>query len=117
MPKAKSEVVIPVLLVAVGAGWLMSSLDIFGGVDWAWSIGLGAAGVLWLVCGGINKGTVVIGPFLLIASALSVARQAGQLDFKIEVPCLVIALGVLSLVSTLSNLPSGLEGEKEDHKK
>ena len=114
MPKLKSEVVIPALLVAVGIGWLMASLGILPGVDWAWSIGLGAAGVLWLACGGINKGTIVIGPFLLIASALSVVRQTEQMKLEVEVPCLVIALGALLLVSTLSNLPSGLEDKKKE---
>ncbi len=113
MSKAKSEVVIPGLMLAVGVGWLINSLDIISGVDWAWSLGLGATGLLWLVCGGINKGTVVIGPFLLTASVLSIARQAGYLDFKVEAPVLVIALGALLLLASLSNLPTGLESHKK----
>ena len=116
MPKVKSEVVIPVLLIAVGVGWMMNSLDILPGVEWAWSIGLAAAGLLWLVCGGINKGTIVIGPFLLVASICSVARQTSILKIEVEMPCLVIALGGLLLISTLSKLPSGLEDEKKNDK-
>ena len=99
-------------MVAVGLGWLMNILEIIPGVDWAWSLGLGATGLLWLVCGGINKGTIVIGPFLLITSVLSIARQGGHLQFEVEVPLLIITLGALLLLSRLSNLPTGLENKK-----
>jgi len=116
MPKVKSEVVIPVLLIAVGVGWMMNSMGILPGVEWAWSIGLAAAGLLWMACGGINKGTIVIGPFLLVASICSVARQRGALEVKVEMPCLVIALGALLLISTLSGLPTGTENEKKDRR-
>lgn len=112
MSKAKAEVLIPGLIVAVGLGWLMNSLEIIPGVDWAWSLGLGGTGLLWLVCGGINKGTVVIGPFLMITSVLSIARQAGHLRFEVEVPLLIVTLGALLLLARLSNLPTGLEDKK-----
>ncbi len=46
MPKVKSEVGVPVLLIAVGVGWMMNSLGILPDVEWAWSIGLAAAGLL-----------------------------------------------------------------------
>ena len=112
MSKSKGEIVVPVLILAIGVGWLLKSLGVIPGVDWAWSLGLGVAGLLWLVCSGINKFTVVVGPFLLAASVLSIARQTGYLEFKTEVPMLVIALGALSLVSRLLNLPTGLENDK-----
>jgi hypothetical protein len=49
---------------------------------------------------------VVIGPFFLVASMLSVLRQTGRMDANVEVPCLVILFGVLLLVSQLSTLPT-----------
>ena len=107
--KSKTEIVAPVVLVAIGVGWLLSSLDIVSGVSWVWSLGLAAAGVLVLFSRGMNKGSIVIGPFLLVSAALSVFRQTGKLSLDVEVPLLFITLGVLLFVSRLSNLPSGIE--------
>ena len=112
MAKAKSEIAIPVVVLAVGIGWLVNSLAVIPNVDWIWSLGLGAAGALSLATGGINKGTAVIGPLLLMAAVLSVARQTGILELKLEVPLLVIVLGGLLLFSTLSNLPTGFDEKK-----
>lgn len=113
MSKAKGKVLIPGLILALGFGWLLNSLKIIPDVNWAWSLGLGATGVLWLVCEGINKATVVIGPLLLITSILSIARQQGCLEFEVEIPLLVITMGALLLLSKLSNLPTGLESDKK----
>ena len=107
----KSGVVVPILLVAVGVGWLLTNLGFVPGIEWAWSLGLIAGGILTLVIRGLNKGSIVIGPFLIICGLLSIARQSGMIDLKIEIPCLVIAIGALLLISRLSNLPSGLEGQ------
>ena len=114
MGKVKSEIAIPAVILAVGIGWLVNSLDVIPDVNWVWSLGLGAAGALVLATGGINKGTVVIGPLLLIVALLSVARQTGGLELKLEVPLLIIALGGLSLFSALSGLPTGFDEKKQD---
>lgn len=41
----------------------------------------------------------------MLASVASVARQTGRLGVDYEVPCLVIAAGVLVLVSHLAPVP------------
>ena len=112
MSQAKGKVLIPSLVLAVGVGWLMNSLKIIPDVNWVWSLGLGATGALWLVCEGINRATIVIGPFLLVTSVLSITRQQGYLDFDVEVPLLVITMGALLLLSKLLNLPTGLDGDR-----
>ena len=106
MLKGKIAVLVPILIITVGVGWLLNSLGALPGVNWAWTLLLGTVGLVTLATGGINKVTVVIGPFLLIASVLSVMRQTGRLSINVEVPCLVIALGVLLLISMLSSLPA-----------
>jgi hypothetical protein len=58
------------------------------------------------VLGGLNKVTVVVGPFFILASMLSVLRQSGQLSINIEVPILVIAVGILVLIARLPAIPA-----------
>jgi hypothetical protein len=55
--------------------------------------------------GGINRLTVVIGPFLLAASVCSVLRQTQRLPVDQEVPILTIILGVLWLLACLLRVP------------
>ena len=71
----------------------------------AWSIGLATVGILSVAVGGFNKVSIVTGPFLIIASVFSVMRQTGKINIVLEVPILVIVLGVLMLISQLSKLP------------
>jgi hypothetical protein len=99
------KLVVPVLIITVGVVWLLGVLKVLPDIDWLWTIGLAAAGILTMVLGGLNKLTVVIGPFLMVASACSIFRQTGRLAMDREIPVLVIVLGVLMLVSQLSRLP------------
>jgi hypothetical protein len=99
------KLVVPILVIVVGVTWLLNVLGIMPGVDWVWTVGLAAAGVLTLVVWGLNRITVITGPFLLAASVCALLRQTGRLAVDREIPILVIALGVLMLVSQLSRLP------------
>lgn len=88
---------LPVLLVIVGLGWLLSALGVMPQIDWLWVLGLAAAGVLALA-GGIDRLTLVIGLFFFVCSGLSVLRQMGKLSIEVELPILLLAIGVLSLL-------------------
>jgi hypothetical protein len=100
------SMIISLLVIAIGTAWLLNSMNIIPGVNWVWTIGLAAAGVLIIGLGGFNKLTVVVGPFLIVAAALSLMRQRGTLPVNRELPVLIIALGILMLFSQLSRLPS-----------
>lgn len=102
----KKSLIVPILLIAVGAGWLLNVVDVLPGVDWAWSLGLGAVGIMAFVLSGFDKFTVVVGPLFLLASTLSVMRQSGRLPLDVEVPVLVIFLGMLLLVARTSGVPN-----------
>lgn len=102
----KKQLLVPCLVILVGVGWLLNALDLFPAVDWVWTLSLAGAGALSLLLGGLNRLTIVVGPFLLVSAMCSIFRQTGQLALKFEMPILVIALGVLLLVSQLSNLPA-----------
>tara|TARA_R110002073_G_scaffold176633_2_gene334328 strand:- start:1651 stop:1980 length:330 start_codon:yes stop_codon:yes gene_type:complete len=86
-------------------GWLLSSLGLAPDINWIWTLGLAAAGLLPMVMHGIDKVTVAIGPFFLVASLLSVLRQSGRLHVDHEMPMLVILAGVLLLVARSSMIP------------
>ena len=105
MTPNKKSFILPLFMVAVGTGWLLTTLGVVPRVDWAWTLGLAVVGLLAFVLSGFDKVTVVIGPFFLIASLLSVLRQTDRLEWDIELPVLVIVAGLLLLVARLPSVP------------
>jgi len=105
MKPDKKTLIPPILLIAVGSGWLLTTLEVVPGVDWIWTLGLAGVGVLIFAVAGFDKVTFVVGPFLILASILSVLRQTGRLELDIEVPILVIVAGALMLVARSSLVP------------
>jgi hypothetical protein len=105
MASPRQSLLLPILLVIVGVGWLLTSLGVLPGIDWVWTSSLAAVGILPFVLSGIDKVTVVIGPFFLAASLLSVLRQSDRLPLNIEMPVLVILLGALLMVARMRAIP------------
>ena len=101
----RAPLVIPILIIVVGVGWLLTAQGFGPGINWVWTLGLGVIGILTLVLSGFDKVSVVLGPFFLLSSLLSVLRQTGNLGLDIEVPVLVITIGVLLLVAQLPAIP------------
>jgi len=89
----------PVGVLVLGGAWLMNAFEIVPDIDWIWTAGLAAAGVMTLMIAGLTRMTAVVAPWLLAASGCSILRQAGSLRIGYELPILVLALGVLWLVS------------------
>ena len=109
----KSALVIPILIITVGLGWLLTVQEIMPGVDWIWTLGLAAIGILALVVRGIDKRSVIIGPFCLTASVLSLLRQQEVVRVAQEGPILLIAYGVLLLIAQSPAIPASREPETE----
>ncbi len=101
----RTSLIVPVLLIAVGAGWLLATLGVAPNILWIWTLSLGAIGVLTFLVWGFDKVTVVIGPLFLLASVLSVLRQTNRLTLNVEIPLLIIATGVLLLAAHLPAVP------------
>lgn len=53
-PHTKKSVVVPILLITVGFGWLLTAQEVIPGVNWVWVLGLGIVGVLTFALGGVN---------------------------------------------------------------
>jgi hypothetical protein len=103
---SRAPLVIPILIIVVGVGWLFTAQRFGPGINWVWTLGLGVIGILtFVVSKGCDKVSVVIGPFFLLASLLSVLRQTGRLSLDLEVPVLVIGIGALLLVAQLPAIP------------
>jgi hypothetical protein len=111
--------VIPILLIVLGVGWLLTTMGIVPQVDWVWTLGVALVGILAFVLGGFDKVTFVVGTFFLLASLLSVLRQTGRLAVNIEIPVLVIAAGVLMLfaLSRFIPIPNWLEEPEQPQSK
>jgi len=105
MQNNKMSVIIPILMITVGIGWLLTVHQVMPGVDWVWILGLAVVGILAMVVGGINKVTLVVGPFLLICTVTSLLRQTGRLPVDTEVPSLVILAGLLGLAVRFLPVP------------
>ncbi|MBM4076415.1 MAG: hypothetical protein FJ267_12340 [Planctomycetes bacterium] len=105
MNPSKQSLILPFLLFTIGSGWLLTTLGVAPGINWIWTLGPAVTGVLVLVISGIDKFTVVVGPFFIVASCLSVLRQTGRLPSDIEAPFLVIVLGVLFFVIRMPVVP------------
>ena len=59
-------------------------------------------GGLTLLLGGLNKQTLVVGPFLVVCAGFAVARQSDWIRLSVEIPCLIISFGVIMLAVTLA---------------
>ena len=101
----KKSLVVPVLLITIGTGWLLMTLQVMPAIDWIWTLALAVVGLLTFAIGGLDKVSVVLGPFFLLASGLSILRQTGRLRLDIEIPVLVIVAGVLLLLARLPAIP------------
>ncbi|QDU00248.1 hypothetical protein [Gimesia aquarii] len=101
----KKTLILPLLIISIGIGWLLTTLGIVPGINWIWTLGLAVVGLLSFAVSGIDKSTVVIGPFFLISSCLSVLRQTGRITLDVEVPILVIVVGCLLLVARNKSIP------------
>lgn len=103
----KGPFVLSILIITVGVGWLLTTRGVGPGIDWVWTLGLGVIGILtFVVCGGVDKFSVALGPFFIVSSILSILRQTKTLDLDTEVPILVILIGILLMVAQMRAIPA-----------
>jgi len=105
MQADKRTLIVPILLIALGVGWLLTTLGVAPGVNWVWTLCLAVVGLLVFVVSGWDKFTAVVGPFFIVASCLSLLRQTGRLSADVELPILVVVLGVLLLIARNPAIP------------
>lgn len=102
----KSSLTAGVLMITLGLGQLLSAMGVVPEINWVWTMFLAAAGVLVFILGGVNKVTIVLGPFFLFGSILSILRETGRIEVNVELPMLVILIGILILIAHHPSLPA-----------
>lgn len=95
----------PVVLIVIGAAWLLHSLHLMPDIRWLWILGLAGAGIGILAIDGITKSSLVAGPMLILAGILSYCRQYHELGWRFIIPIMLIAAGILMLVSRSPSIP------------
>ncbi len=102
----KGPIALSIVIITVGVGWLLTSLGFGPGINWVWTLGLGVVGIFaFILSSGLDKVSVILGPFFLISSILSILRQTGHLGTDTEIPILVIVVGVLLLIAQMPFIP------------
>lgn len=105
MPNKNASLIVPILIITVGSGWLLTVLDVVPEINWVWTLALAVVGVCIFALCGYDKFSFVVGTFFLLASCLSLMRQTDRMPIKIEVPVLVISIGVLMLIARSDAVP------------
>lgn len=105
MKPDKTSLVLGVLMLAIGGGWLLTNLEVAPKIDWAWSLALFVIGLLAFLVSGLDKMSLVVGSLFLIAGVMSTARQLGWLSPNLETPLLVMLTGGLILLARMPVIP------------
>jgi membrane-bound ClpP family serine protease len=99
------EVIVPILLILLGGVWLLNNLNWLPDYYWFWTLGLIVGGIVLMVVEGITKSSIVMGPMLILVGVFSLLREGFAISWSIQLPILLMALGVLLLVSRLPSIP------------
>ena len=78
----RRTLLVPILLITVGTGWLLTTVGIAPDINWVWTLGIAICGVATFIACGFDKFSFVVGSFFLVTSLLSVLRQSGKLEFE-----------------------------------
>jgi hypothetical protein len=90
---------LPVTLIIVGLGWLLWEFRLFPDVDWIISLGFVVGGVAVLAIDGVNRNSVVIGPFLVALGVAWFLHDRYGMIWRLIIPALLVVLGLLMLIA------------------
>ena len=105
---------LPVTLIVVGLGWLLWEFRLFPDVDWIITLGFIAGGVLVLVLDGINRNSVVVGPFLVAVGVAWFMHDRYLTNWRLIVPVMLVVLGALMLIARSRHVPERSARAKPD---
>lgn len=96
---------LPVTLIVVGLGWLLWEFRLFPDIDWIISLGFVVGGIAVLAVDGINKNSVVLGPFLVAIGIAWFLHDRYYASWRLIVPALLVLLGFLMLLARSPRVP------------
>ena len=96
----------PILVIVFGLWWLLWKLEVLPSFGLLLGTGLILSGSIFWWAHGINKGTFTLGGFLILLGILRLLRHLHVLSsFSLELPILVIGLGILMLINRTWIIP------------
>ena len=96
----------PILVIVFGLWWLLWELEVLPSFGLLLGTGLILSGSIFWWAHGINKGTFTLGGFLILLGILRFLRHLHVIRlFSLELPILVIGLGMLMLINRTSIIP------------
>ena len=96
---------LPIVLVTIGAVWLIHVLGLLPDLRVVGAIALIIAGVAVLAIEGITKAAVVSGPMLIFGGAIWFAYDHDMIGRYVIAPSFLIVLGLCLFVSRLPSVP------------
>ena len=96
---------LPVTLIVVGLGWLLWELRLFPDVDWIISLCFIGAGIAVMAIDGINKNSIVVGPFLIAMGVAWLVHDRYGTHWRFIIPALLVLLGGLMLAARSPRIP------------
>lgn len=98
---------LPIALMLFGVAWLAREMGWFHQVHISVALALMVLGCAILVSEGINRSSIVSGPFLIYVGAAWLAHDQGYVAYQVVWPVGVIVLGVLLFIARLPSIPEG----------
>ena|SRR5690349_1990334 len=102
---AVKDASLPITLIVVGAIGLIWYFRWLPDIDWIISLGFIAGGILVLVVDGINRNSIVTGPFLISIGIAWWLRDRYSWSWQLIIPTLLVILGVLMLIARNPRIP------------
>jgi hypothetical protein len=96
---------LPITLIVVGVIGLIWYFRWLPDIDWIIALGFIAGGVAVLVVDGINKNSIVSGPFLIAVGIAWALRDQYRISWSLIIPALLVLLGVLMLIARNPKIP------------
>ncbi|MDW5417320.1 hypothetical protein R6242_12155 [Iodobacter sp. CM08] len=103
----------PIVLIAIGAGWLVNELQLMPQMGTLIILGLIAAGVAVLAFEGINKSSVVTAPMLIATGFAVYLKDYHGLGLKLAIPALMVLAGLLMLLARSVHIRERVEQDEQ----
>ncbi len=95
------RLLLPITIVFIGFGWLLSATGMIPQVNWLWPSLLAIGGIFVILADRINPYNLTLGLFFIYCSLMAVLRQAGVISVGVEIPLIIIGFGLIWIASVL----------------
>jgi hypothetical protein len=102
----------PIVLIAIGGGWLVNELQLMPQMGTLIILGLIAAGVAVLAFEGINKSSVITAPMLIATGFAVYLKDYHGLGLKLAIPALMVLAGLLMLLARSAHIRERVEQDE-----